>query len=46
MIVWKKALEVVELIYKVTSSFPNEENYGLTNQMHRCAVSIPSNIAG
>jgi len=43
--VWKKSMGLVDTIYKVTKSFPNEELYGLTNQMRRAAISIPSNIA-
>lgn len=43
--VWKASMEVVDMIYDVTKSFPHEELYGLTNQMRRSAVSIPSNIA-
>jgi four helix bundle protein len=43
--VWKKAIELVASIYKITSSFPKEELYGLTSQIRRSAVSIPSNIA-
>lgn len=43
--VWKKALELVVIIYKITSSFPKEEIYGLSSQMRRSAISIPSNIA-
>jgi four helix bundle protein len=43
--VWQKAIGLVELVYKETSSFPPDESYGLCNQMRRCAVSIPSNIA-
>lgn len=43
--VWKKAIELVTSIYKITSSFPKEEIYGLTSQIRRAAVSIPSNIA-
>ena len=43
--VWKKAIELVASIYKTTSSFPKEELYGLTSQIRRSAVSIPSNIA-
>ena len=42
---WKKSIELVKEIYKVTSKFPNTEIYGLTSQMRRCAVSIPSNLA-
>jgi four helix bundle protein len=43
--VWNDSIELVAEIYKVTSNFPEEEKFGLTNQMRRCAVSIPSNIA-
>jgi four helix bundle protein len=43
--VWKKAIEFVISIYKITKSFPKEELYGLVSQIRRSAVSIPSNIA-
>ena len=43
--VWQKAIELATSIYQVTSSFPNEEKFGLTSQMRRASVSIPSNIA-
>ncbi len=43
--VWKKSMDLVSNIYKITESFPNKELYGLTNQIRRAAVSIPSNIA-
>lgn len=43
--VWKYSREMVKLVYKITKSFPNEELYGLTNQIRRSAVSVPSNIA-
>jgi len=43
--IWKKGIELVKDVYRVTNSFPKEELYGLTNQMKRAAVSIPSNIA-
>ncbi len=43
--VWKKSMDLVSNIYKITESFPNKEFYGLTNQIRRAAVSIPSNIA-
>jgi four helix bundle protein len=43
--VWQKAMALVTEIYKVTKSFPRREDYGLTSQLRRCAVSIPSNIA-
>lgn len=43
--VWQQAHRVTLNIYKMTSSFPREEMYGLTSQMRRAAYSIPSNIA-
>ena len=43
--VWKKSIQFVKRVYEITSKFPDDEKYGLTNQMRRCAVSIPSNIA-
>jgi four helix bundle protein len=43
--VWKQSRELVFEIYKLTEIFPKEELYGITNQIRRCAVSIPSNIA-
>ena len=43
--VWQDSIDMVTEIYKITRSFPKEELYGLTNQMRRCGVSIPSNIA-
>ena len=45
LIVWQKAMDLVEFVYKATSHFPNAELYGLTSQVRRAAVSIPSNIA-
>ena len=45
LIAWQKAMDLVELIYKATSQFPREEIYGLTNQLRRAVVSVPSNIA-
>ncbi|MBI2633612.1 MAG: four helix bundle protein [Parcubacteria group bacterium] len=45
LIVWQKAIKLVFEIYSVTEYFPKEEIYGLTSQMRRAAVSIPSNIA-
>lgn len=45
LVVWQQGIQLVKLIYKITSTFPKEEMYGLTSQMRRCAVSIPSNIA-
>lgn len=43
--VWQKSMDLVELIYLLTKEFPKTEMYGLSSQMKRCAVSIPSNIA-
>ncbi len=43
--VWEKAIHLTIEIYKITENFPKEEIYGLTSQMRRSAVSIPSNIA-
>ena len=43
--VWKKSMGFVTRLYKVTATFPKEEIYGLTNQMRRAAISVPSNIA-
>lgn len=45
LVAWQKAMLLVEEVYKQTQSFPKEEVFGLTSQMRRCAVSIPSNIA-
>jgi four helix bundle protein len=45
LIVWQKAMDLVVTIYRVTQSFPKSETYGLSSQMQRAAVSIPSNIA-
>jgi four helix bundle protein len=43
--VWKRSIELVTEIYKISDHFPRHETYGLTQQMRRAAVSIPSNIA-
>lgn len=43
--VWKKSMDLVEIIYKISSTFPDAEKFGLTSQIRRAAVSIPSNIA-
>jgi four helix bundle protein len=45
LIVWQKAMDLVEATHHTTREFPKEEVYGLTSQMRRAAVSIPSNIA-
>jgi four helix bundle protein len=43
--VWQKAFQLSIEIYRLTKKFPQEEKFGLTSQLRRCAVSIPSNIA-
>ena len=43
--VWEKSIEMSTKIYRVTKDFPTNEIYGLTSQLRRSAVSIPSNIA-
>jgi four helix bundle protein len=45
LLVWQKAMVLVTEIYRASKSFPKEEAYGLTSQLRRCAVSIPSNLA-
>ncbi len=45
LIVWQKAHENVLLIYSLTKGFPNQEQFGITSQIRRAAVSIPTNIA-
>lgn len=43
--VWQKAMDLSVEVYKATSKFPKEEIYGLTSQIKRSAISIPSNIS-
>ncbi len=43
--IWIKAMELVNLIYELTKVFPKDEVFGLTNQIKKSAVSVPSNIA-
>lgn len=45
LIVWQKAIKLVQLIYELTASFPKNEQFCLTSQIRRAIVSIPSNIA-
>lgn len=45
LIVWQKSIDLVTEIYKITKEFPKEESYGITSQIRRSSVSIPSNIA-
>jgi hypothetical protein len=43
--IWQKAVELATEVYQLTAEFPKEEKYGLTSQIRRSVVSIPSNIA-
>ncbi|NEV62352.1 four helix bundle protein [Thiorhodococcus minor] len=45
LIAWQKSMDLVDEIYRLTRQFPPEEKFGLSNQLRRAAVSIPSNIA-
>jgi len=45
LIAWQKAVELVTEIYRVSKKFPSEELFGLTSQLRRAAISVPSNIA-
>ena|SRR5690606_15730481 len=45
LLVWQDGISLVTRIYEITRSFPKDERYGLINQMRRCSISIPSNIA-
>lgn len=43
--VWQKAVELAEVVYKTTHAFPAHEQFGLTSQIRRAAISVPANIA-
>jgi four helix bundle protein len=45
LLIWQKSRSFCSEIYTITSTFPNDEKFGLTNQLRRASVSIPSNIA-
>jgi four helix bundle protein len=45
LVVWQEAMNLVELVYRRTQEFPTQEVFGLSAQMRRAAISIPSNIA-
>ncbi len=45
LVVWQRSMDLAESCYRITATFPREEIYGLTSQIRRAAVSVPSNIA-
>lgn len=45
LIAWQKAMELCQEVYRLSQRFPADERFGLTAQIRRCAVSVPSNIA-
>jgi four helix bundle protein len=45
LLVWQRSMELVREVYKITKQFPRSEEFALSNQLRRCAVSIPSNIS-
>lgn len=45
LVVWQKAMSLAKAVYQLTKGFPDDERFGLTSQLRRAAVSIPSNIA-
>jgi four helix bundle protein len=42
--VWQEGIHLTTKVYRLTSTFPQREQYGLVSQLRRCAVSIPSNV--
>lgn len=45
MPIWKEAMEMAEIVFRLTECLPKKEDYGLTSQMRRAALSVPANIA-
>lgn len=45
LLIWKKGILIVEIVYELVKTFPQEEIYALSSQLKRASVSIPSNIA-
>jgi four helix bundle protein len=45
LIAWQRGMDLVEAVYRLSACFPTDERFGLTNQIRRAAVSVPSNVA-
>jgi len=45
LVAWQKAVDLTQLVYRATRTFPSHEKFGLVSQMRRAAVSVPANIA-
>jgi len=45
LVVWRKSITLVKIVYQLTRSYPADERFGLVSQMRRTAVSVPSNLA-
>lgn len=45
LLIWQKAMALVTNCYTISADFPNNEQFGLTSQIRRCSISIPSNIS-
>ncbi len=45
LLAWQKGIKLAKAVYELTANYPSDERFGLTNQMRRCSISIPSNIA-
>ncbi|MFS4415286.1 four helix bundle protein [Maribacter sp. 2307ULW6-5] len=45
LLVWQKSMDITEEVYRISAAFPETEKYGLTSQIRRSAISVPSNIA-
>ncbi len=45
LLIWQKSMDVCREVYQLTNTFPHHERFGLTSQMRRASISIPSNIA-